>query len=166
MAAGEGQQVLALISKRLRALRKKNKRIAEMEESISQGKILNKDQEEILRSKPIVTALIEELEKLRLPSPPPSVAVPEEISLPSQKKLEPKDVEEDVASKKDVEEDVTAKKDVEEEVTSMKDVEDSTISDGVNTGEVSKDDFITSTSPAPDGSLTKLFKTFSSEPII
>ncbi|XP_024009954.1 uncharacterized protein LOC18014632 [Eutrema salsugineum] len=130
MAAGEGQQVLALISKRLRALRKKNKRIAEMEESISQGKILNKDQEEILRSKPIVTALIEELEKLRLPSPPPSVAVPEEISLPSQKKLEPK-------------EDVTAKKDVEEEVTSMKDVEDSTISDGVNTGEVSKDDFIT-----------------------
>lgn len=89
MAAVEGP-VVALISKRLRTLRKKYNRITDMEESISQGKTLNKEQEETLRSKPIVTALIEELVKLRLP--PPSAAVSEEISLPSKKKQQKKKV--------------------------------------------------------------------------
>ena len=84
MAATEGQQVMALISKRLRTHRKKYNRITEMEESISQGKTLNKEQKETILSKPIVTALIQELEKLRLP--PPSTAVSEEIiSLPAKK---------------------------------------------------------------------------------
>lgn len=87
MATAEGS-VVALISKRLRALRKKYNRITEMEESISLGKTLNKDQEEILRSKPIVAALIEELVKLRLP--PPSAVVPEETSLPTKKKQQQK----------------------------------------------------------------------------
>lgn len=86
MAVTEGQQVMALISKRLRAHRKRYNRITEMEDSVSQGKTLNKEQKEAIRSKPIVAALIEELEKLRLPpSPPPSAAGSEEISLPAKK---------------------------------------------------------------------------------
>ena len=75
--AGEGP-VMALINKRLRALRKKLNRIAQMEESISQGKTLNKEQQEVLRSKPSVLVLIEELDKLRNPL---SNAVSEEIAL-------------------------------------------------------------------------------------
>ncbi|XP_022775987.1 uncharacterized protein LOC111317807 isoform X2 [Durio zibethinus] len=74
--------VLSLINKRLRALRKKYNRILLMEESVSQGKPLNKEQEEVLRSKPAVSALIDELEKLRQPL---SLAVSEEISLALQR---------------------------------------------------------------------------------
>ncbi|PIN15211.1 hypothetical protein CDL12_12143 [Handroanthus impetiginosus] len=70
--------VLNVINKRLRALRKKINRINQMEESISQGKTLNKEQEETLRSKPSVLAGIEELEKLRQPL---SEAVNQEIQL-------------------------------------------------------------------------------------
>ncbi|KAH1040030.1 hypothetical protein J1N35_041773 [Gossypium stocksii] len=70
--------VLSFINKRLRALRKKYNRILQMEESVSQGKTLNKEQEDVLRSKPTVSALIDELEKLRQPL---SSAVSEEISL-------------------------------------------------------------------------------------
>lgn len=73
--------VMGLINKRLRALRKKYNRITQMEESISQGKTLNKEQEEVLRSKPAVVVLIEELEKLRTPL---SAAVTEEITLATQ----------------------------------------------------------------------------------
>lgn len=78
--AAEGP-VMGFINKRLRALRKKYNRITQMEESISQGKTLNKEQEEVLRSKPTVVVLIEELEKLRAPL---SAAVTEEISLATQ----------------------------------------------------------------------------------
>ncbi|XP_038893350.1 uncharacterized protein LOC120082167 isoform X2 [Benincasa hispida] len=74
--------VLSLINKRLRALRKKHNRIIQMEEAISQGKPINKEQEEVLRSKPSVTALIDELEKLRQPL---SSAVSEEINLAVQR---------------------------------------------------------------------------------
>ncbi|XP_073005239.1 uncharacterized protein [Typha latifolia] len=69
--------VLSVVSKRLRALRKKLNRILQMEESLAQGKPLNKEQEEVLRSKPIVASLIDELEKLRLPL---SAAISEELS--------------------------------------------------------------------------------------
>ncbi|XP_056855460.1 uncharacterized protein LOC130504873 [Raphanus sativus] len=75
--SGEGP-VMALINKRLRALRKKLNRITQMEESLSQGKTLNKEQQEVLRSKPSVLVLIDELDKLRSPL---SSAVSEEISL-------------------------------------------------------------------------------------
>ncbi|TKY69740.1 DIL domain myosin family protein [Spatholobus suberectus] len=68
--------VMSLIGKRLRALRKKLNRILAMEESVSQGKPLNKEQEEVLRSKPSVLALIDELEKLR---PPLATALAEEL---------------------------------------------------------------------------------------
>lgn len=78
--AAEGP-VMGLINKRLRALRKKLNRIAQMEESISQGKALNKEQQEVLRSKPAVVILIEELEKLHAPL---SAAVTEEITLATQ----------------------------------------------------------------------------------
>ncbi|KAL8161537.1 hypothetical protein V2J09_013026 [Rumex salicifolius] len=73
--------VLSFINKRIRALRKKQNRIVQMEESLSQGKTLNKEQQETLRSKPGVVALIDELEKLRAPL---SVAVEEEVSLALQ----------------------------------------------------------------------------------
>ncbi|TYI33426.1 hypothetical protein ES332_A04G132300v1 [Gossypium tomentosum] len=74
--------VLSFINKRLRALRKKYNRILQMEESVSQGKTLNKEQEDVLRSKPTVSALIDELEKLLQPL---SSAVSEEISLALQR---------------------------------------------------------------------------------
>ncbi|EFH59803.1 hypothetical protein ARALYDRAFT_479980 [Arabidopsis lyrata subsp. lyrata] len=128
MAAVEGP-ILALISKRLRTLRKKYNRITDMEESISQGKTLNKEQEETLRSKPIVTALIDELINLRIP--PPSVA--EEINLPAKDKKKQK-------ARKEVAE--------EENVTAKTDIEDCKISDGLNSDEVSKDD----TSPSSESS--------------
>ncbi|KAL6566494.1 hypothetical protein OROGR_002109 [Orobanche gracilis] len=70
--------VLNMINKRLRALRKKLSRIAQMEESVSQGKTLNKEQEETLRSKSFVIGGVEELEKLRHPL---SQAVGQEIEL-------------------------------------------------------------------------------------
>uniref|UniRef100_A0A2P2K7R0 Uncharacterized protein MANES_05G095400 n=1 Tax=Rhizophora mucronata TaxID=61149 RepID=A0A2P2K7R0_RHIMU len=74
--------VLALINKRLRALRKKYNRIVQMEESATQGKPINKEQAEVLRSKPSVVASIDELEKLRQPL---STAVSEEIALAVQR---------------------------------------------------------------------------------
>lgn len=52
-----------------------------MEEAFSQGKNLNKEQEEVLRSKPGVVTLIDELEKLRQPL---ASAVSEEITLALQ----------------------------------------------------------------------------------
>ncbi|KAG6758950.1 hypothetical protein POTOM_035413 [Populus tomentosa] len=78
--------VLSLITKRLRALKKKHNRILQMEESIAQGKPINKEQEDFLRSKPSVSAAIDELEKLRQPL---SIAVSEEIELAAHR-LNPK----------------------------------------------------------------------------
>uniref|UniRef100_A0A0A9D3T6 Uncharacterized protein n=1 Tax=Arundo donax TaxID=35708 RepID=A0A0A9D3T6_ARUDO len=69
--------VLSVISKRLRALRKKYNRITQMEESLAAGKTLNREQEEVLRSKPVVAALIDELERLRAPL---ASAAAEEVS--------------------------------------------------------------------------------------
>ncbi|KAJ1423577.1 putative keratin, type I cytoskeletal 10 [Sesbania bispinosa] len=77
--------VMSLINKRLRALRKKLNRIVAMEESLSQGKPLNKEQEEVLRSKPSVLALIDEFEKLRQPL---STALAEELDLAVQNRSE------------------------------------------------------------------------------
>uniref|UniRef100_A0A2P2K7J9 Uncharacterized protein n=1 Tax=Rhizophora mucronata TaxID=61149 RepID=A0A2P2K7J9_RHIMU len=74
--------VPSLINKRLRSLRKKYNRIIQMEESVSQGKLINKEQEEVLRSKPSVVASIDELEKLRQPL---AAAVSEEIALVVQR---------------------------------------------------------------------------------
>ncbi|CAH9087465.1 unnamed protein product [Cuscuta epithymum] len=74
--------VLSLITKRIRALRKKLNRISQMEDSVSKGKTLNKEQEETLRTKPSVLAGIEELEKLLQPL---AAAVGEEVSLAVQR---------------------------------------------------------------------------------
>lgn len=57
--------VLTMINKRLRALRKKNNKILQIEESKAQGKQINKEQEEVLKGKLVVGVLIEEYEKLR-----------------------------------------------------------------------------------------------------
>ncbi|CAA6659015.1 unnamed protein product [Spirodela intermedia] len=70
--------VLSMMNKRLRALRKKYNRILQMEESVAQGKTLNKEQEEVFRSKPAIATLIEEYERLRQPL---SAAVQEELAL-------------------------------------------------------------------------------------
>ncbi|MCD7466166.1 hypothetical protein HAX54_002603 [Datura stramonium] len=75
--------VLSVINKRLRALRKKHSRILQMEESLSKGKTLNKEQEETLRSKSSVIAGIDELEKLRQPL---AAAVVEEINLATEQR--------------------------------------------------------------------------------
>uniref|UniRef100_A0A5B6Z9Z4 Glycine-rich protein n=1 Tax=Davidia involucrata TaxID=16924 RepID=A0A5B6Z9Z4_DAVIN len=73
--------VLSFINKRIRALRKKYNRIVQMEEAIAQGKLINKEQEDVLRSKPAICASIDELEKLRQPL---SAAVADEINLAVQ----------------------------------------------------------------------------------
>ncbi|KAK0573092.1 hypothetical protein LWI29_002868 [Acer saccharum] len=73
--------VLSVINKRIRGLKKKYNRIVQMEESVSQGKTLNKEQEEVLRSKPHLTAIIDELEKLRAPI---ASALSEELSVNQQ----------------------------------------------------------------------------------
>lgn len=126
---------MALISKRLRAHRKRYNRITEMEEAVSQGKTLNKEQQEAIRSKPIVTALIEELEKLRLPpSPPPSTAGSEEINLPAKKKERKEEAEEENLTEKDV-----------------TDPEGCKISDGLDAGEVSKDNISPCSVSSQDG---------------
>ncbi|THG01673.1 hypothetical protein TEA_008249 [Camellia sinensis var. sinensis] len=74
--------VLSFINKRLRALRKKLNRIVQLEDSIAQGKPINKEQEDLIVSKPSVTASIDELEKLRHPL---SAAIAEEINLAVQR---------------------------------------------------------------------------------
>ncbi|KAL5722538.1 hypothetical protein ACHQM5_006050 [Ranunculus cassubicifolius] len=80
MAASESNEgpVMSLMSKRLRNLRKRHKKILQLEDEISLGKTLNKDQEETLRSKPSVLTLIDEYEKLRQPL---SAAIAEELNL-------------------------------------------------------------------------------------
>ncbi|KAK1413768.1 hypothetical protein QVD17_35549 [Tagetes erecta] len=72
--------VLTLINKRIRNLKKKLNRIAQLEESIAQGKsaIKNKEQEELLKSKPSIVAAVDELEKFRQPL---LAAVDEEINI-------------------------------------------------------------------------------------
>ncbi|XP_061336848.1 uncharacterized protein LOC133283931 [Gastrolobium bilobum] len=85
--------VMNLINKRLRGLRKKLNRISAMEESLSQGKPLNKEQEEVLRSKPSVVAQIDELEKLRQPL---SSALAEELDLALQNRHQTLTVEDSV----------------------------------------------------------------------
>ncbi|KAL0786928.1 hypothetical protein Bca101_003174 [Brassica carinata] len=128
MAATEGQQVMALISKRLRTHRKKYNRITEMEESISQGKTLNKEQKETILSKPIVTALNPRARKA-----PPSSSFRRRFRRdhqpPSQEKQKAKGIH--LFS-------LSARKEIapeEKDVTSKTDMEDCKVSD-----EVSKDD--------------------------
>lgn len=69
--------VLCFINKRLRALKKKHNRILQIEENKLKGKTINKEQEDVLRSKVGVLALIDELEKLKQPL---SIAVKEELA--------------------------------------------------------------------------------------
>ncbi|KAF8378383.1 hypothetical protein HHK36_029722 [Tetracentron sinense] len=84
MAASEviDGPVLNFMNKRLRNLRKKYNRILQMEEYISQGKPINKEQEDVLSSKPAVLTLIDEYEKLRQPL---AGAVEEELNLALQR---------------------------------------------------------------------------------
>ncbi|KAL9275137.1 hypothetical protein AKJ16_DCAP27142 [Drosera capensis] len=76
-AAADGP-VLNLINKRIRALRKKLNRIHQTEDSLSLGKTLNSEQQDLLRSKSSVLALVDELEKLK---PPLSSALRDEIEI-------------------------------------------------------------------------------------
>lgn len=76
---------MSLISKRLRALQKKYNRILQMEDSLSKGKTLNKEQQETLLTKQSILGAIEELKKIREPL---SSALEEELQPP---KLNSKD---------------------------------------------------------------------------
>lgn len=69
--------VLTMMSKRLRALKKKYNRILQIEENKRQGKTVNKEQEDVLKQKIGVAALIDEYEKLRHPL---LAAVKEEVA--------------------------------------------------------------------------------------
>ncbi|KAI3708979.1 hypothetical protein L2E82_38622 [Cichorium intybus] len=85
MASGTATgPVLTLINKRIRNLRKKLNRITQLEDSIARGRsiIKNKEQEELLKSKPAIIGAVDELEKFRQPL---SVAVKKEISLALQR---------------------------------------------------------------------------------
>ena len=66
--------ILSVLSRRLHALRKQQNRIARMEES---GKTLSQEQKEVMRSKPVLAAVIDELERLRAPL---AAALAEELS--------------------------------------------------------------------------------------
>ncbi|XP_024365739.1 uncharacterized protein [Physcomitrium patens] len=69
--------VLTMMSKRLRALKKKYSRILQIEENKRQGKAVNKEQEDVLKAKIGIAALIDEYEKLRQPL---MIAVKEEVA--------------------------------------------------------------------------------------
>lgn len=69
--------VLTMMSKRLRALKKKFNRILQIEENKRQGKTVNKEQEDVLKTKIAIAALIDEYEKLRQPL---MTAVKEEVA--------------------------------------------------------------------------------------
>ncbi|XP_044979704.1 nuclear transport factor 2 [Hordeum vulgare subsp. vulgare] len=77
---------LSVVTKRLRALRKKQNRIAQMEEAVAAGRTLNQEQKEVMRSKPTLAAVIDELERLRAPL---AVAVAEEVSVSAPPALAP-----------------------------------------------------------------------------
>lgn len=89
--------VLSMMNKRLRALKKKYNRILQIEDSKAQGKVINKEQDDVLRSKASVAVLIDEYEKLRQPL---AAAVKEEIA-EKEKEL----LEENAASKEPTAED-------------------------------------------------------------
>lgn len=74
---GKDGPVLTMMSKRLRALKKKFNRILQIEENKRQGKTVNKEQEDVLKTKIAIAALIDEYEKLRQPL---LVAVKEEVA--------------------------------------------------------------------------------------
>ncbi|KAH0854658.1 hypothetical protein HID58_057795 [Brassica napus] len=113
MAVTEGQQVMALISKRLRAHRKRYNRITEMEEASSKSSVF-----------PL--------------SPPPSAAGSEEINLPAKKNKKKKERKEEAEEEKVTEKDVT-------------DPEGCKISDGLDAGEVSKDNISPCSVSSQDG---------------
>ncbi|XP_047318632.1 DEAD-box ATP-dependent RNA helicase 37-like [Impatiens glandulifera] len=136
MDASEGP-VLNFINKRLRALRKKQNRILQIEDSLAQGKAINKEQEDLIRSKVSISASIDELERLRQPL---AAAVAEEITLalhrhrhqesasPSDTTADPLD---DKEEKEEEEEHQTADAEAQKEVEENRD-DDSIVEDLLN----------------------------------
>ncbi|QDZ22453.1 hypothetical protein HOP50_07g49940 [Chloropicon primus] len=57
--------VSSVFSKRLRALRKKLRNVEEIEKKVREGKTINEQQEEAIRSKPLTLSVIEEVERLK-----------------------------------------------------------------------------------------------------
>ncbi|KAF7047308.1 hypothetical protein CFC21_056251 [Triticum aestivum] len=68
--------ILSVLSKRLHALRKQQNCIAQMEEFVAAGKTLSQEKE-AMHSKPVLAAIIDELERLRAPL---AAALVEELS--------------------------------------------------------------------------------------
>jgi hypothetical protein len=100
------------MTKRLRALRKKYIKILQIEESKSQGRSINREQEEVLKLKPSVAALIDEYEKLRDPL---AVAVKEELSEHEKELAEARDREAREAAEAGSKEESVEPKEEEEE---------------------------------------------------
>lgn len=115
--------VMTMMNKRLRALRKKYNRILQMEDRVAQGKSMNREQEDLLRSKLAVSALIEEYEHLRQPI---YDSLQEEISLAmaASKKQAVEDVKKNEEEKKTEAEEVSDVKEEKEDDTILAAVED------------------------------------------
>eukprot|EP00249_Psilotum_nudum_P022683 c28609_g1_i1 orf=92-1705(+) len=96
--------VLTMMSKRLRALKKKYNRILQIEDNKAHGKPVNREQDEVLKTKVAVAALIDEYEKLRQPL---FAAVKEELAEREKEllaaSLERKEEEESMGGEKDSE---------------------------------------------------------------
>lgn len=113
--SGKDGPVLIMMNKRLRALKKKYNRILQIEEGKSQGKSINKEQEEVLKTKIAVAALIDEYEKLRVP-----LAMAVKAELVEREKelmaatLRREDEEESAAEEKEVEVHEVSRKEVRE----------------------------------------------------
>ncbi|KAF9619695.1 hypothetical protein IFM89_008372 [Coptis chinensis] len=88
--------VMRFMNKRLRALKKKYNKILQIEEASSQGKPINKDQEEVLKTKPLILTLLDEYEKLHVTHV--LIVVQEEVFLNNKPKEEKDD--DDVVEKK------------------------------------------------------------------
>mmetsp|Transcript_9657 Transcript_9657/g.18146 ORF Transcript_9657/g.18146 Transcript_9657/m.18146 type:complete len:496 (-) Transcript_9657:1558-3045(-) len=62
--ASESHGVSLVFQKRIRALRKKVRNVEEIEKKVREGKTINEQQEEAIRSKKVTLAVLEEVEKL------------------------------------------------------------------------------------------------------
>eukprot|EP00951_Prasinocladus_malaysianus_P026834 scaffold239225_cov35-Prasinocladus_malaysianus.AAC.1 len=64
MSTGVESPVAVALAKRVRALKKKLGKAEQLEQAVNEGKAINEDQEEVIRSKPACMGAIEELGKL------------------------------------------------------------------------------------------------------
>ena len=101
-AKGEGP-VMGMFHRKLRALKKKKKRIADIEEAKAAGKAVNAEQEDVLKQKAQVLVLIEEYEKLVAPLQAAVGEEAEEVKKAVEAEIAAKSAQEKESSKSDEE---------------------------------------------------------------